>query len=114
VVGFLAGASRPVVSPKAIKSVKVPPISIATSKGIRPPRNAQTVSWSDEQSRRQASLSLEPGERAIPAISRQGMGRAGARRRAALRVPDPGRRPGGPRLVDDPQQARQLPQGLRP
>src|SRR6267154_2299614 len=72
---------------------------------VRPPRNAQTVSWSDEQSRRQAPLSLVPGKRAVPALSRRGMGRAGPRRRSPLRIPDPGRRPGGPFLVHYPREA---------
>jgi len=58
VVRVLACANRPVASSKAIRSVKVPPISIATSNRSAP-RSAQTVSWSDE--RHQTPLSLVPG-----------------------------------------------------
>src|SRR5882762_4342447 len=113
VVRLLAWANRPVASSKAIKSVKVPPISIATSNRSALLGMLRTVSCSNEQSRRQASLSLVPGECAVLALSRRGMGRAGPRRQAALRVPGTGRRPGGAFLVEDPQQAPQIRQGLR-
>src|SRR6185503_12913124 len=51
-------------------------------------------------------------ERARHRVPRPGMGRPGARRPAALRVPDPRGRAGGPELVDDLEEARELPPGL--
>src|SRR5262245_21639027 len=113
VVSVLACESRPVVSSNAIRSVKVPPISIATSKRCVLLTRLPTLSWSREQRLREAPLPLVHGKRCVPARSRRGVGRPGPRRPDSLRVSDPGRGAGRPVLVDDPQQARELPAGLR-
>src|SRR5712691_6444296 len=106
VVRLFAWANRPVRPSNATKSVNVPPMSIAaTSMG---------VSYDDGRSDRQTPLPMVPGQRALSPLPRRGMGGAGPRRSAALRIPGPRRRPGRLVLVDDPQQAGQLPQGVRP
>src|SRR6266705_5130478 len=103
---LFAWANRPVRPSNAIKSVNVPPMSIAAA--------SMAVSYDDGQSDDQTPLPMVPGQRAVSALPRRGMGGAGPRRPAALRVPGPRRRPGRLVLVDDPQQAGQLPQGVRP
>ena len=50
---------------------------------------------------------------AVHRLPRRGVGRAGPRRPAAVRVPDPRGRAGRAELVDDPAQARGLPPGVR-
>src|SRR5712691_1315906 len=106
VVRLFAWANRPVRPSNAIKSVNVPPMSIAAA--------SMAVSYDDGQSDNQTPLPMVPGQRALSPLPRRGVGGAGPRRPAALRVPDPRRRPGRLVLVDDPQQAGQLPQGIRP
>src|SRR5689334_7081133 len=125
VVRLFACENRPVVSSNAIRSVNVPPISIATT--VIPPESYRVwtprgrreahprrVSCGREENQRRAPLPLVPRKRPVPALSRRGMGRAGAPRPAAVRAPRARGRAGGPVLVDHPRQARELPARVRP
>src|SRR5205085_7258775 len=55
------------------------------------------------------TLPLVPGEPFVHRVSRRRVGQARAPRPRLLRVPHARRRAGGPLLVDDPRQARELP-----